>query len=109
MRKPLAATLALAAVGSALAAGPAVSANRAVSVRDNAFAPTSLSARTGDTLVFRWAGSNPHNVRAASGPVRFNSGTPKTSGTYRVRVRRAGAYRIVCDVHPQMTMRLRVR
>jgi plastocyanin len=108
MRKSLAATLALALAGSALAAGPAVSANKAVSVRDNVFSPRSLSARVGDRVIFRWAGRNPHNVRAASGPVRFASRT-QSSGTYRVRLRRAGSYRVVCDVHPGMAMRLRVR
>ncbi len=83
-------------------------ATRSVAVRDNVFAPKRLTARRGDLLVFRWRGSNPHNVRATARRAGIRTAV-RTSGRYRVRVRRAGAFRIVCDIHPGMEMRLRVR
>jgi len=109
MRKPLVLLLAVAAVVAAILAVPALAATKTVRVLDNEFRPDSLRAKRGDRVTFRWQGDNPHNVRVTRGPVRFSSGSPETSGTYRVRLRRRGTYRIVCDVHDGMDMRLRVR
>jgi len=86
----------------------AAAATRTVAVRDNVFAPKRLTARRGDLLVFRWQGDNPHNVRATTRRAGIR-GAVRTSGRYRVRLRRAGSFRIVCDIHPGMEMRLRVR
>ena len=107
MRKPLA-LLAVAATAAA-AAVPAYAATRTVKVRDNSFGPSSLSAKKGDTIRFRWTGDNPHNVRAYKGPRKFNSGKPKRSGSYSKRFTVKGTYKILCDVHPGMRMTLRVR
>ena len=108
MRTLLALLLVVAAVGTTLLAVPALAATRTVSLRDNAFSPASLSVRRGDRVVFRWRGENPHNVRVRRGPTRFRSRI-QSSGSYRVRLRRRGTYRLVCDVHPGMRMTLRVR
>jgi len=83
-------------------------ATRTVAVRDNVFAPRRLTARRGDLLVFRWQGRNPHNVRAGNRAARIHSRV-QTTGRYRVRLRRAGTFKLVCDIHPGMEMRLRVR
>jgi plastocyanin len=108
MRKPLALLLAVAAVAAALIAVPAYSASKTVQVRDNTFRPGSLSVRRGDTVVFRWAGRNPHNVRVEEGPRTFQSRV-QTRGAYRARISRRGTYRLVCDIHPGMRMTLRAR
>ena len=106
MKKKLAvAVVATAAAGAAAVPSQAVT---TVRVGDDFFRPGSLTVRSGTTVVWRWVGDNPHNVRVARGPVRFRSEV-KRSGTYRKRMRRGGRYRIVCDVHPGMDMLLRVR
>jgi plastocyanin len=107
-RKLLASTLVLTAAVAGTTAPALAGATRMVSVRDNVFRPSSLTARAGDTVVWRWAGRAPHNVRVSSGPQRFGSRI-QTRGSYRRTVRRRGTYRIVCTIHPGMRMTLRVR
>ena len=87
---------------------PALAATKTVLLMDDFFSPKTLSVSKGTTLVFRWAGKAPHNVVVASGPERFRSSTKRT-GTYSKRVRRTGSYRIVCTIHSEMKMSLRVR
>jgi len=108
MRTKLLVSLALAGLFAGTTAPALAGATRTVSVRDNVFRPWSLSARAGDTVVWRWAGRAPHNVRVQSGPQRFGSQI-QTRGSYRRTVRRRGTYRIVCTIHPGMRMTLRVR
>jgi plastocyanin len=107
MRKLIALTAA-AGVTAALAV-PAFAATRTVQVRDDVFAPKSLTVSKNTTLRFVWRGKNPHNVVVSKGPQRFSSGGVKVKGSYSVKVRKAGSYTIVCQIHPGMTMKLRVR
>ena len=107
--KRLIAVLAAVSVVAALFAIPAFGATKSVSVRDNVFAPRSITIKRNDTIVFRWRGENPHNVVANRGPVRFRSSIKRT-GTYRKKFTRRGSYRIVCTIHPpNMKMTVRVR
>ena len=78
---------------------PAFGATKTVRVDDDFFSPKTATVKKGDTVRFRWVGENPHNVRVTSGPAKFNSGTPKRSGTYSRKLTRKGTYRIICDVH----------
>ena len=102
----------LVTVGAIAAGGvtaiPAVSATKSVRVVDDRFRPSTLTVRRGDTVNWRWAGDNPHNVTVVRGPVRFRS-SPKESGSYRKKVPRRGTYRITCTIHGGMNMTLRVR
>jgi plastocyanin len=75
---------------------------------DNKFRPARKTVRRGTTVKFVWAGVNPHNVFAVTGPVKFHSGT-KTKGSYRKRMTRKGSYSLVCTIHSGMTLRLKVR
>ncbi len=99
---------ALAAVAATAVFAPPSAAVTRVRVGDDFFRPSSLTVRSGTTVVWRWVGDNPHNVTVTRGPVKFRSGT-KSSGTFRKRMRRDGRYRIVCTVHSGMDMTLRVR
>jgi plastocyanin len=95
--------LALVAAATMLVlAVPAFAATRTVKVDDNVFSPKSLTVNKGDKLRFRWVGEAPHNVKGAG----INIGI-RRSGTRTVTARRSG--RLVCTIHPGMTMRLRVR
>ena len=92
----------VAVVAMLVAAIPAFAATKTVTLKDNFFQPKTLTVKKGTTLVFRFAGRAPHNVKGAgiSSPV-------KRSGTYRARARRSGT--LVCTIHSGMKMRLRVR
>jgi len=76
-------------------------------VRDNVFAPKTKTVKRGATVRFVWRGRAPHNV-VISGPKRASSKV-QVKGTYRYRATRRGTHRVVCTIHPGMTMRLRVR
>jgi plastocyanin len=109
MRKLLAAA-AVAALAGALAA-PALAGTRTVRVGDDYFGkagtkPT-LKVAKNTVVKWRWVGRRAHNVRVDRGPVRFAS-TYRTSGTFQQRLKRAGTYRIVCDLHPE-TMRMTIK
>ena len=107
MKRTLA-LLTAAAVAAGLAALPAAGAVKGVKLVDNKFRPSKATVKRGTTVKFTWAGKNPHNVTAFSGPVLFHSGT-KTTGTYRKRLTRKGTYSIICTVHSEMTLILKVR
>ena len=91
-----------AAIALLATAIPAFAATKTVTLRDNSFSPRSLTVSKGTTLVFRWAGRAPHNVKGAG-----ISSPTKRSGTYRAKARRSGT--LVCTIHPRMKMSLRVR
>lgn len=116
MRRLAALAVALCVAASAAAGGTfARPAPRAavVTILDNAFhrgidRPT-VRVRLGGVVTWRWAGRESHQVTVVRGPQRFRSQT-RNRGTFSVRLRRAGTYRIVCSIHaPGMRMALAVR
>jgi plastocyanin len=108
-RKRLIAVLAAVVVLCAAIAVPALAATKTVRVGpQNRFGTSSLSIKRGDTVRFRWSGSLPHNVRISAGPQRGTIASVRRSGTVSRRFTRTGRYTIVCDIHPGMTLRLRV-
>lgn len=112
MRKALVAGLLLAVSALLIVAAPALSKRKSVEVDDNYFvregAPRTVSVKKNDTVVWKWEGSNPHDVTVKRGPVKFRSKV-KTSGTYSKKLTRRGTYKIICTIHaPAMRMTLKV-
>ena len=64
--------------------------------------------KRGTTLKFVWRGKHPHNVVVASGPKKFHS-KMQTKGTFKAKVTKKGTYRIICQIHPGMTLKLKVK
>jgi plastocyanin len=111
MKRLIALLVAVAAVAAA-AAVPAFSATtHTVKVGPHTkFGPTRLTIHSGDTVRFRWTGSLPHNVVITKGPHRGRIAGVKTRGAVvRKKFRTRGRYTIVCQIHPGMTLKLRVR
>jgi plastocyanin len=108
MKRLIAVLVAVAAVAAAVAV-PALAATKSVAVGpQKRFGTSSLSINRGDTVRFRWTGRLPHNVRISAGPQRGQISAVRRSGTVSRRFTRTGRYTIVCDLHPGMTLRLRV-
>ena len=91
-------------------AASAPSATR-VKIGDNYFVRPSgvptVTVSKGTRVKWVWTGSNPHNVKAVSGPSRFGSSTMR-SGTYVKRMRRRGTYTIICTVHTGADQKMRL-
>ncbi len=79
-----------------------------VKVKDDYFAPKTLTVNKGAKVTWQWAGSLYHNVSVKSGPVKFQSHS-QVKGSYSHTFTRAGTYHLVCTIHPKMTMTVVVR
>ncbi len=107
-RASIATTAVVALVVSAVLAVSAFAATKTVALKDDVFAPKSLSIAKGTTVKFVWKGKHPHNVTVKSGPVKFHTKT-QSSGTFSKRFTTAGTYKIVCTIHaPGMKMTVKV-
>ena len=80
-------------------------ATKIVSVDDNFFKPKRVLVAVGDRVTWKWVGYVAHNVVVEKGPQKFKSKT-KTEGTFSRVIQKPGAYKIVCTLHPGMTMKL---
>jgi plastocyanin len=110
MKRLLAVLAAACVAAAALLAIPAFAATKTVSVKDSYFAPKTLTVRKGTTVKWVWRSTHlPHNVAVKRGPQKFRSGAPKKGGSFSHRFTRAGTYLLHCEIHPGMTMTLKVR
>jgi plastocyanin len=110
------AALLLAGVALMLSAAPAQAGKKTVRIYDNYFLADSLSVKRGTVVVWRWPGADEagdvHDVKLKSGPKgakKFHSEAAATDFSFRRRLKVPGRYRIVCTLHEEMTMKIRVR
>jgi plastocyanin len=106
----------LVAGAALLGAAPAQAAKRTVQVHDNYFLRDALTVPRGTTVVWRWPGAEEagdvHDVKLRSGPKgakRFHSQPASSDFSFRRTLRVPGRYRIVCTLHEEMRMTIRVR
>ena len=100
--------LSVVAMGGAivLATGAGAVAGPTIALKDNYFDPKEATVKVGDTVTWKWEGSNPHDVVVKAGPKKFKSKV-KRDGTYTRKITKPGKYRIVCTLHSGMEMTLR--
>lgn len=70
------------------------------------FAPPSLTARVGDSVVWTNAGSAPHTATASDHS--FDSGTLQAGGTYTYTLEKTGTLGYICSLHPWMQGSVRI-
>lgn len=99
-----------------LSAAPAQGASRTVRIYDNYFVADALTVKRGTTVVWRWPGfdeaGDVHDVKLKAGPKRakkFHSEAAATDFSFRRKLKVAGRYRIVCTLHEEMAMTIKVR
>jgi plastocyanin len=73
----------------------------AVSMKNIQFAPTSVTAKVGQTIKWTNDDSVDHNVTAKSGAT-FTSSTFGQGKTYSYKATKAGTISYVCTIHPGM-------
>jgi plastocyanin len=103
-----------------LSAAPAAQAARpkgkTIRIYDNYFMPDAVKVKRGATVTWKWPGfdqaGDVHDVKLKSGPKgvkKFHSEAASTDYSFKRRLRVAGKYRIVCTLHEEMRMTIRVR
>jgi plastocyanin len=88
---------------------------KTVRIFDNYFLADSIKVRQGATVTWRWPGfdqaGDVHDVKLKSGPKgakRFHSEAASTDYTFKRRLTVPGRYKIVCTLHEEMRMTIRV-
>ena len=99
---------------AAAAAIPAFAGTKSVKVGDNYFVRPANNATVtiskGSSLKFVWRGHGiPHNVKKVRGPGAAFHSPVKTSGSYTHKFTRGGTYKIVCTIHSNMKLTVKVR
>jgi plastocyanin len=80
-----------------------------VKVKDNFFKPDRVEIKKGDKVLWRWKGSDLHNVagkKPGSNNIAFASAF-KTDGKYSHRFGKVGTWKLLCENHPRK-MRMKV-
>ena len=104
--------------GAALSSAAPAQAGKPKTVRiyDNYYLQDKLLVRIGTTVVWRWPGfdeaGDVHDVKLKSAPrgvKKFQSEAAATDFSFRRKLKVAGKYKIVCTLHEEMTMTIRVR
>ena len=93
---------------SPLAAGRAT---KTVQVADDFFDPKRVKIKKRDKIAFEWVGANEHDIVKVKGPGPFfQSGTQQGTGVlYTRKFKKAGNYKLICQLHEEMTMRVEVK
>jgi plastocyanin len=108
LRKLTAATVP-AVIALAVAVVPAqAGSSKTVSVKNNAFSPTSVSIKKGGKVVWKWTqGGVPHNVTPASGAAGSKTSSKK-GYTFTKTFSKTGSFKYVCTIHSSMKMTVKV-
>jgi len=94
----------------------AAPAKKTVSLGDNYFAPKKLTVKRNTTVTWKWPGfeeaGDVHDVKLKSGPKgakKFHSEQAAADYTFKRKLTVKGTYKIVCTLHEEMRMTIKVR
>jgi plastocyanin len=78
-----------------------------IHIRDFSFSPRNVTISVGDSVTWRWEGSNSHSVTNGTDPATggnlFDHG-PKQTGTFGYRFNNSGSFPYFCRPHFSMGM-----
>jgi plastocyanin len=103
-----------------LCAAPAAQAARpkgkTIHIYDNYFVPDAVKVKRGATVTWKWPGfdqaGDVHDVKLRKGPKgvkKFHSEAAASDFRFRRKLTKVGTYRIICTLHEEMRMTIRVR
>ena len=89
---------------------------KTIDLGDNYYAPKTVTVAKNTTVTWRWPGfeeaGDVHDVKLKTGPKgakKFQSESAATDYTFKRKLTVPGTYRIVCTLHEEMTMTVKVR
>jgi plastocyanin len=89
---------------------------KTVRIYDNYYLKSSLTVKKGTMVIWRWPGfdaaGDVHDVKLKSGPhgvKKFHSEAAATDYSFRRKLKVPGKYKIVCTLHEEMKMTIRVK
>ena len=100
-----------------LGAAPAQAARvKTIHIGDNYFTPAAVKVKRGTIVKWKWPGfdmaGDVHDVKLESGPRgvrKFHSEPASSDYSFKRKLRVAGKYKIICTLHEDMRMTIRVR
>jgi plastocyanin len=96
------------------AAASAGSSTKKIQVGDDYYGPSNVTVKKGTTVKWLWRddNGNSHDVKlskAPSGVKKFHSESAATDYTYSKKLTKAGTYKLVCTLHQDMKMTIKVK
>ena len=89
---------------------PALAADLSVSQSNQTFSSPNLAVHVGDKVVFHNNDTVTHNITVKSGDGDADDlGLQKPGVAVNYKFEAAGAYRVVCSIHPRMKMTVNVQ
>ncbi len=86
----------------------ALAAEKVIEQRGKAFSETEVVIKRGDTLTFVNNDNITHNVMSKTPGNEFNIGAQTPGTSVPVKFDSAGAADIICAIHPQMRMNVKI-
>jgi plastocyanin len=86
---------------------------KTVTVGDDFYGPTKLTVKKGTTVEWVWGEDDfdSHDVKLKSGPkgvAKFHSASAAQDYTFSRKLTKVGTYKIVCTLHQDMVMTIKV-
>ena len=89
---------------------------KTVNLGDNFFTPKTVTVAEGATVTWKWPGfeeaGDVHDVKLKSGPKgakKFASEQAASDYSFKRRLTVPGTYKIICSLHEEMKMTIKVR
>jgi len=103
----------LAVLPSAVALG-GTPLTKTVTVGDDYFGPTKLTVKKNTVIKWAWPQDNfdSHDVKLKKGPkgvAKFQSGSAATDYAFSKKLTKVGTYTVVCTLHQDMAMTIKVK
>jgi plastocyanin len=91
-------------------------AKKTIKVEDNIYAPKTITVSKGTTVTWKWPGfeqaGDVHDVSLQAGPKgvkKIRSDAAATDYSFKRKLSVPGTYKIVCTLHHEMHMTIRVK
>jgi plastocyanin len=96
--------LTLGGIGVAVAADPPV-----IRQKNREFAPARIEVKPGSDVTFLNDDDTMHHVYVDTAKLKYDSGAIAPGQSVTVKFPQAGAYDVMCAIHPRMKLRVNVR